>query len=194
MPDPFEEARSMAQDLIENLDPAHEVEQIRGIHKMMKRSADARSKQVDSIQGTLKALSRTLQTAQISTASPKYSLDLQQFSDRMIALDREKYSISRNIAEVDDSVEGLEAQLRNLQREEKELEQEEIEEEEKELSATCLKLQIYKELGITLQRDDTGQIKGCKVLCYPKRDIQFIDFEDKFSRFYYANFLWDLSS
>ncbi|KND03755.1 uncharacterized protein SPPG_01210 [Spizellomyces punctatus DAOM BR117] len=190
----FHEPRALAYTLMEGMNPSQDAALIRSIDDMMRKTEDERTKVAEDARATLKALSRQLQLAKENAERPKRELEVHQHADRMVTLDREKYTVARNIADIDATIESLECQLSQLQNELVVLEREERTEAEMPPTEQRLKLELFRSLGIELQRSDAGEFTKCKVRCYPRHDIQILEFEDKFSRYFYANMLWDMCS
>ena len=53
-----------------------------------------------------------------------------------------------------------------------------------------LKLKVYRGLGIDLERDETGEYNKAVVRNGRKGDVHVVNVENKFSRFFYANYFW----
>ncbi len=53
-----------------------------------------------------------------------------------------------------------------------------------------LKLKIYRSLGIEIERDADGEYTKAIVRNRGKGDVHVFNLENKFSKFFYANFLW----
>jgi kinetochore protein Spc24, fungi type len=55
-----------------------------------------------------------------------------------------------------------------------------------------LKLKVYRSLGIEAERETEGG-EYCKVVVRNGRkgDVQVINMDNKFSKFFYANYFWD---
>ncbi|TPX68602.1 hypothetical protein SpCBS45565_g03004 [Spizellomyces sp. 'palustris'] len=102
-------------------------------------------------------------------------------------------ALSRQLQLAKENAERPKREL-ELQNELAVLEREERTEAEMPPTEQRLKLELFRSLGIELQRSDVGEFTKCKVRCYPRHDIQILEFEDKFSRYFYANMLWDMCS
>lgn len=52
-----------------------------------------------------------------------------------------------------------------------------------------LKLKVYRGLGIELERDN-GEYSKAVIRNSRKGDVNIVNLDNKFSRFFYANYLW----
>ncbi|KAI8912238.1 Spc24 subunit of Ndc80-domain-containing protein [Powellomyces hirtus] len=187
----FKDPLEMADHLLEGMNAAQDAALIRSITDLAQRTEDVRAEVVDDARATLKALARQLQVAKEAANNPKRQVDVNQHAERMIALDREKYTVAKEMADMEDSIESLESQLDQLDREMRELEREEEVEAQLPPTKEQLTLSIFHGLGIEMQKDENGNYVRCKVRRYASQDIHIQDFADKYSRYFYANLLWD---
>ncbi|KAI8817380.1 uncharacterized protein EV422DRAFT_508975 [Fimicolochytrium jonesii] len=182
----FEEGHALVATLLESLNPAHETALIRNIDSLNAKAAEA----MGEVEETLSKHHAHLIA---STALPKPTATTETHSARMISMDRAKYTLAKQAGELDKTIEGLEAQLAELEGEVEGLRREEEDERVVPPSREQLLLTIFRGLGIEMQKDAMGKFVKCQV-CKPnsaEKDIYIQEFADKFSRYYYANVLWD---
>ena len=55
---------------------------------------------------------------------------------------------------------------------------------------TVLKLKVYRTLGIDIEPDEAGVFRKVVVRNSAKGDVHVVNIDPRFSRFYYANYLW----
>ncbi|KAJ3015167.1 kinetochore-associated Ndc80 complex subunit spc24 [Thoreauomyces humboldtii] len=187
----FEDPINVAHQLLDNLDSRLDASLIRSIQDHMQRTQAVRTELVDDARVTLKALSRRLEADKEVLTNPRRQLDVAQHADRMTDLDRERFTVTREMKEADETIEALEDQLDGLEKEVEMLEREELEEALLPPTKESLSLQVFRGLGIEMQKDEAGNYVRCKVRRYQSQDIHIQEFADKFSRFFYANLLWD---
>jgi kinetochore protein Spc24 len=53
-----------------------------------------------------------------------------------------------------------------------------------------LKLKVYRGLGIEIERDDDGEYTKAVVRSGRKGAVHVVNMDNKFSRFFYANYFW----
>lgn len=53
-----------------------------------------------------------------------------------------------------------------------------------------LKLKVYRSMGITVESDDAGNYNKAVIRNASKGDVHVVNIDPKFSRFFYANYLW----
>ena len=139
----------------------------------------------------------------------------------MLNLDREKFSLAKNINELESGSHALETTLSRLRDELENVgNEEDINNKENENTddATMylspfygdadadgrLRLKVYRGLGIDLVEDGSGGYSKAVVrMCFyfggslilgnaKTKDVHVVNIESKYSRFFYANYLWDL--
>ncbi|KAI8820408.1 uncharacterized protein EV422DRAFT_530791 [Fimicolochytrium jonesii] len=189
----FEEGHALVATLLESLNPAHETALIRNIDSLNTKAAEAMGEVEESMKGTLRALSKHHAHLTASTALPKPTATTETHSARMISMDRAKSMLAKQAGELDETIEGLEAQLAELEGEVEGLRREEEDERVVPPSREQLLLTIFRGLGIEMQKDAMGKFVKCQVRKpnSAEKDIYIQEFADKFSRYYYANVLWD---
>lgn len=55
---------------------------------------------------------------------------------------------------------------------------------------TSLKLKVYRGLGIDIERDEDGEYSKAIIRNSRKGDVNIVNIDSKFSRFFYANYFW----
>lgn len=53
-----------------------------------------------------------------------------------------------------------------------------------------LKLKVYRGLGIDIERDEDGEYSKAIIRNSRKGDVNIVNIDSKFSRFFYANYFW----
>ncbi|KAJ3035223.1 kinetochore-associated Ndc80 complex subunit spc24 [Rhizophlyctis rosea] len=183
---------TLARTLTDNLNGPQDAAKIRSIHSYLARAQDARAKEVNDIQGLLKALSRQLEIAKESADRPARELSATQYVQRMANLDNERASVAKDLAEGEASMGALEDELRRLE-EEREAWMREMEKDANlPPDEQILKLQIYRSLGIEFEKNESGAFCKGIVRSTKSKDIHTYDLDPKYSNFFYANVLWDL--
>ena len=148
------------------------------------------------------ALTRQAHEAQIQAHDPQRELQKAKFMSNVERLETEESELKSCIQDSNGSIQSLSLEIESLQRELAILEREERIESEAPpnqemyviaLTKFSVKLSIYRSLGIDLLENATGDaFTQCQIRSSPKNDIHTLDFDPKFSRFFYANLLWDM--
>ncbi|KAI8592572.1 hypothetical protein BDZ88DRAFT_406973 [Geranomyces variabilis] len=187
----FFEPRDLVSTLLERVSGPQDAATIREVAELVRRTDGIRKEIVDDAHATLKALSRQLQSAKEAAEDPKHRLDADQHAAKMNALEHERHTVVQQKSDVEESIGALEAELMQLERELQQLAREEDEEANLPPTKEELTLSIFKGLGLEMQKDAQGKFVKCKVLRPSSQDIEIHEFDDKFSRFFYANVLWE---
>jgi len=172
-------------------DPSGDVDAVHRIAETMRQTEEIRKQGKEESLGVLRALSRKLEIAKTAAARPPGAPDEHTHTQNMVALDREKFALAKNINELEQGVSSLVAGLQQVKDEIVALEAEEAEEEVPP-DQTVLKLQICRSLGIELVEDAFGNYTKVRICSSPRNDIHTLIIDDKYSRFFYANYLWGM--
>ncbi|KAJ3148963.1 kinetochore-associated Ndc80 complex subunit spc24 [Geranomyces michiganensis] len=187
----FFEPRDLVSTLLERVSGPQDAATIHEVAELVRRTDGARKEIVDDAHATLKALSRQLQSAKEAADDPKYRLDAKQHAAKMKALEHDRHTVVQQNADVEKTIGTLQAELEQLEHELQQLEREEEEEANLPPTKEELTLSIFKGLGLEMQKDAQGKFAKCKILRPSNQDIEIHEFDDKFSRFFYANVLWE---
>ncbi|KAJ1959545.1 putative kinetochore protein spc24 [Dispira parvispora] len=189
----IEETRSIVQQTMLTLQPSSDVDIVRTINRDFQEATTHWEAQLDKDQELLRALSRKVDLAKADASRSKVGDDGLTHSERLVQLDREKYSMAKHINERETSVNSLNATVERLKEKLAQLEARDV---EKELppDSTVLKLHIYRSLGIEFVEDATGQINKALVRSASTNDVSAVLVNGSESDYYYANRLWELST
>lgn len=117
-----------------------------------------RAKILDDSRNVLRALSRKMEVSKQSMEATIAAASKREHGQNMLRLDREKFSLAKNINELESSSHHLEGQLARLKEELESVDGEDamqtamMEAED----GTLLKLKVYRSLGIEIQEDGAG--------------------------------------
>ncbi|KAJ6630665.1 hypothetical protein B0H10DRAFT_1982272 [Mycena sp. CBHHK59/15] len=153
-----------------------------------------RRKELDDVHATLKALSKVLDAARVSSTRPTSVPSAQAHTSSLNELDVSRLSLAKSIKEAEGLVANKEAELTALKEEARRLEDyDPATEHEKELDGTALRLQIYKGLGFEPLLDKYGNVNKMLVRAQ-SGEIHPISFNDGRGDFEYTELLWKLAS
>ncbi|RUP47543.1 Spc24 subunit of Ndc80-domain-containing protein [Jimgerdemannia flammicorona] len=187
----MDEPRALIQQTVAMFNPSGDVEAVHRISETMRQTEEIRKKSRQESQGVLRALSRKLESVKSGATRPPGVADEHAHAARMVGLDREKFALAKGINELEQNLSSLEAGLQQIRDEIAALEAEDAEEEVPP-DQTVLKLQIYRSLGIELVEDAVGNYTKARIRSFPRNDIHTLVIDDKYSRFFYANYLWGM--
>ncbi|KAJ1985618.1 putative kinetochore protein spc24 [Dimargaris cristalligena] len=187
----IEETRSIVQQTIHTFQPSSDLDLIRHIDNDMNEAADNWETRLKEDQDILKALSRKLENLKADASRPQVGDDGLTHTERLVNLDRDKFNTAKSINELESVINSLNVTVEQLKDQSDKLDHRDV---EKELPAdsTILKLQIYRSLGIELLPDKTGKFAKARICCNSKNDVHTVVIDDKYSNFFYANYLWDM--
>ncbi|KAH8155342.1 uncharacterized protein LAJ45_00352 [Morchella importuna] len=188
-----EEPHSLISHCIENFNISGDMECLAKCKSDLSKVADKRGKILDDSRNTLRALARKMDIAKQSMEASVAAASKKEHGAKMIKLDREKFSLAKNINELESSSHHLESQLARLK---EELEQ--VDGEDAMANAmmeaedgTLLKLKVYRSLGIDIQEDGAGGYNKAVIRNSAKGDVHVVNIEKKFSQYFYANYFWN---
>lgn len=114
----------------------------------------------------------------------------------MLALDREKFQLAKSINELESSTHTLEGKLQQLKEELEMVDAEDVLADPKMVAEddVLLKLKVYRSLGIEVEQDEDvpGVFTKAIVRNPAKGDVHVVKIESRFSRFFYANYFWNV--
>lgn len=55
----------------------------------------------------------------------------------------------------------------------------------------ALKLKVFRGLGVDIERDESGDYSKAVIHNGRKGDVNVVNLDHKFSRFFYANYFWN---
>ncbi|KAI1006976.1 hypothetical protein K3495_g1243 [Podosphaera aphanis] len=155
----------------------------------------ARELRVRESQNVLRKLSRTLTTLNNQYSETIASHSAASHASEIAALDTQKFRVAKAANDLEIECERLSSQLTDLQARLQELEIQGAGGGENMRQVLVhdeitLKLKIYRGLGIDIHRDDESEHYKAVIRNTTKGDLHIVNLDNKFSKFFYANFLW----
>ncbi|THW85347.1 kinetochore protein-like protein spc24 [Aureobasidium pullulans] len=155
----------------------------------------ARSLRLNAQQTQLSQLSRrahhlrTTHDAEISRHDPA------AHASDILALDTEKFRVAKAANELEIEGERLGSEVYGLKKQLQKLEEQGDEVESAENKAedeVVLKLGVYRSLGIDAEQDhNTGDFTRAVIRNTAKGNVNVVNLDSKFDRFFYANHFWN---
>ncbi|KAF9533496.1 hypothetical protein CPB83DRAFT_783110 [Crepidotus variabilis] len=189
-----QEATKVIRDMLPVMDPEEDYMTIVAAEEKIGASEALRKKELEEAHATLKALSRTLDAARVSSTRPASVPSEGAHTATLNELDGTRLSLAKAISDSEALVASREAELANLKEEARRLELYDPENEhEKQLDGSALRLAIYKGLGFTPVMDKKGNV--VKMLVRSQSgDVHTVDLTTGKSDFEYTQQLWKLVS
>ncbi|EPX71020.1 spindle pole body protein Spc24 [Schizosaccharomyces octosporus yFS286] len=152
-----------------------------------------REEKIDDSRNILKALSRKLEISSQVTEALKQATESPEHAEEILQKDREKFQLAKQLNDTETEIMNLESQLQRMKEQILQLQKEEEKEEDfhhYEDDAALLRLRFYHSLGFDLQSFDDMEQR--KVIVYTKNDLRTVQISNKYTPFFYSNYLWDL--
>ncbi|KAK9450676.1 Spc24 subunit of Ndc80-domain-containing protein [Limtongia smithiae] len=195
---------SLISSTTENFQIAPDVQAITRISDHIRILKAARDLERDQQLDILRSLSRRLELAKAAVSTPA-SPRRRQHTSRMLALDRQKFALAKNINDLESAYNSSEATLARLNDELNKLRNEDVLETESgaqqdstvavnmlTLLSCRLLLKVYRSLGISLEPDDAGGYSRAVVWSQQSNDIHTLNLDKSYSNYFIANYLWDM--
>ncbi|KAF8631419.1 hypothetical protein AX17_005096 [Amanita inopinata Kibby_2008] len=188
------EAIKAIRDMLPIIDPEEDYLTIVAAEESIATSEAKRKKQLEEAHANLKALSRALEAARVSSTRPTSVPSAEAHATLLNELDSSRLSLMKAISDTEGMITNREAELARLKEEARQLEDyDPALEHEKELDSTTLRLQLYKGLGFEPVTDKNGAVT--KMLVSSKSgDIHTVDLNSDRSDHETTELLWRLAS
>ncbi|KAL8762201.1 MAG: hypothetical protein Q9184_001759 [Pyrenodesmia sp. 2 TL-2023] len=166
------------------------------INESLSTLQQARDLRIRDAENALKKLSRNFQnlaTQHHETASAHSSTE---HASQIVELDTRKFRVAKAASDLEIEGERLEQELEGLKERLHGLDLQGLEGDEatrtkRELEdPTILKLKVFRSLGIDADPDSTGAYNKATIRNTQKGDVHLVNIDPKFSKFFYANYLW----
>ncbi|MCJ1346569.1 kinetochore-associated Ndc80 complex subunit spc24 [Peltigera leucophlebia] len=156
----------------------------------------ARDLRIGEAESALKKLSRSLATVSTQHNEMIASHKSADHAAQIVELDTQKFRIAKAASDLEIEGERLEQELETLKGRLQELELQGVEGDEAAKARramddpTILKLKIYRGLGIDAEADNAGNYNKAIIRNMQKGDVHVVNIDPKFSRFFYAQYIW----
>ncbi|KAF8455032.1 Spc24 subunit of Ndc80-domain-containing protein [Kalaharituber pfeilii] len=184
----------LIESTVQNFNIKSDIQSLERANEHLQAITKTRTAAVDESRNNLIALSRKLELAKSTTSSLLKSHAAKDHSATMLALDREKFTLAKNINELESTTHTLEGKLQQLKEELEMVDNEDPLSDPKVVAEDeiLLKLKVYRSLGIDVEQDDQvpGVFTKAVVRNPAKGDVHVVKIESRFSRYFYANYFW----
>ncbi|KAI4866271.1 Spc24 subunit of Ndc80-domain-containing protein [Hypoxylon rubiginosum] len=157
----------------------------------------ARELRIREAETSLKKLGRSLNTLQSQHEELTSTHSSSAHASEISRLDTQKFRIAKAASDLEMEAERMSSQQADLAARLQELELQGLEGSPDDArrdpvdDEVLLRLKVYRSLGIELERDERdGEFSRAIVRNDRKGDVHVINMDKKFSRFFYANYLW----
>ncbi|TVY81565.1 putative kinetochore protein spc24 [Lachnellula suecica] len=157
----------------------------------------ARELRVREAESALKKLSRTLATLNNHHNETIASHSSTAHASEIANLDTQKFRIAKTANDLEIESERLSSHLADLQSRLQELEQQGVEGADDRTRALVqdeitLKLSVFRGLGVDIEKSkEGGEYNKAIIRNTRKGDVHVVNLDQKFSRFFYANYFWN---
>jgi len=189
-----QEACKAIRDMAPIIYPDEDYLTIVAAEERFAESEARRKKEIEGAHANLKALSKILEAARLSSTRPTTVPSEKAHSATLNELDGSRLSLVKAISDAEGLLASKEAELASLKDEARRLEEfDPALEHEKELDGTALRLQIYKGMGFEPVVDKNGKLTKMLVRAQ-SGDIHSVTFDQDRSDFDYTQLLWKTAS
>ncbi|KAG4437560.1 putative kinetochore protein spc24 [Cadophora sp. M221] len=190
-----EDPTTLIRHTVENFNIQPDKHAVARVNESLSTLQQARDLRVREAESALKKLSRTLTTLNNHHQETLSSHSSVVHASEIATLDTQKFRIAKSASDVEIESERLSSQLADLQARLQELELQGVDGGDNvrrgliddEMS---LKLKVYRGLGIDIERDEDGEYSKAIIRNARKGDVNIVNIDSKFSRFFYANYFW----
>lgn len=173
------------------IDPEEDYLTIVAAEEKIASTEAKRKKELEEAYTNLKALSKVLEAARVSSTRPASVPSAEAHAGTLNELDISRLSLAKSISDVEGLIASREAELAALKEEARKLEDyDPALEHEKELDGTALRLQIYKGLGFEPIIKNGDMIK--MLVHAQSGDIHSVEFTGDRTDFEHTQLLWKL--
>ncbi|KAK1755799.1 Spc24 subunit of Ndc80-domain-containing protein [Echria macrotheca] len=166
----------------------------------------ARDLRLRDAESSLKKLARNLATLQSQHNELTSTHSSAAHASEIARLDTQKFRIAKGVSDLEMETERLQAQQAELAARLQELELQGVDGGVGEFGGggvaggggsvedeVLLRLKVYRSLGIDIERDTKdGEFSRAVVRNDRKGDVHVVNIDRKFSRFFYANYFWQI--
>jgi len=188
------ETTKVIQEMLPVMDPEADYMTIVAAEGKITSSEAARKKELEEAHAKLKAFTRTLEAARVSSTRPASVPSQEANAATLNELDSTKLSMAKAISDSEALLTNKEAELAALKEEARRLElYDPAVEHGKELDGTALRLAFYRGLGFMPVVNKDGDVS--KMLVQSESgDLHTIDFNTNMNDFEYTQLLWKIAS
>ncbi|KAH9221357.1 Spc24 subunit of Ndc80-domain-containing protein [Leptodontidium sp. 2 PMI_412] len=190
-----EDPTTLIRHTVENFNIQPDKHAVARVNESLSTLQQARDLRVREAESALKKLSRTLTTLNNHHQETLSSHSSVAHASEIATLDTQKFRIAKSASDIEIESERLSSQLADLQARLQELELQGVDGGDNVRRGliddeTSLKLKVYRELGIDIERDEDGEYSKAIIRNSRKGDVNIVSIDSKFSRFFYANYFW----
>ncbi|KAE8444520.1 kinetochore-associated Ndc80 complex subunit spc24 [Mollisiaceae sp. DMI_Dod_QoI] len=166
------------------------------INESLSTLQQARELRVREAESALKKLSRTLTTLNNHHLETLSSHSSTAHASEIATLDTQKFRIAKTANDLEIESERLSSQLVDLQARLQELELQGVDGGDNARRGLVddeitLKLKVYRGLGVDVEKDrESGEYSKAVIHNGRKGDVNIVNLDNKFSRYFYANYFW----
>ncbi|KAF8968366.1 hypothetical protein BDZ97DRAFT_431810 [Flammula alnicola] len=189
-----QEATKLIREMLPIMDPDEDYLTIVAAEEKIASSEARRKKELEEAHANLKALTRVMEAARISSTRPASVPSEQTHVSTLNDIDSSRLSLAKAISDAETMLGSKDAELSSLKEEARRLEvYDPATEHEKELDGSALRLAIYKGLGFEPVVDKKGRASKMIIRSH-SGDVHTVDFTTGKNDYEYTETLWKLAS
>lgn len=171
-----------------------DIQAIRRVNDTLGAFKGIREKQYEDSHAVLKTLTRRLEISNSTDNDEQVLKKKEAYAHKMIALDREKFSLAKTINELEGLTQARENTVQQLKMEKTSSGDTEVLGARNNAAedAVHLRLRIYRDLGVELEENDHGEPEAITARSLSKKSVRKVTVETSGTRFFYSNYLWEL--
>ncbi|KAK9477899.1 Spc24 subunit of Ndc80-domain-containing protein [Lipomyces japonicus] len=178
---------------LSNFQIAPDVQALSRINDHIRILKSARDIERDQLHDILRSLSRRLELAKQAASAAPASPSGKSHTERILQLDREKFSLAKTINDLESAYHSAESMLARLTDELERVKTEDVmADTSAQQDSTILLLKVYRSLGISLEDNGMGGYAKAIVRSQQNNDIHVLSLDKSYSNFFIANYLWDM--
>ncbi|KAF9476323.1 hypothetical protein BDN70DRAFT_882571 [Pholiota conissans] len=187
------EATKLIREMLPIIDPDDDYLTIVAAEEKIGLSEARRKKELEEAHANLKALTRAMEAARISSTRPASVPSEQAHLSALNDLDKSRLSLAKAISDAETLLGSKDAELSALKDEARRLEvYDPATDHENELDGTTLRLQFFKGMGFEPINDKNGRAVKM-IVRLQSGDVQTVDFNDGRTDAEYTEMLWKLA-
>ncbi|KAK9467685.1 Spc24 subunit of Ndc80-domain-containing protein [Lipomyces arxii] len=184
---------SLVASTVGNFQIEGDIQAIQRINDHCRILKSARDLEHDQLLDILRSLARRLELAKTAATAPS-SPARRSHTEKLLDLDRKKFSLAKSINELESAYHSSETTLLRLSEELDHLRNEHVMavESNAQQDSTVLLLKVYRLLGISLEEDGKGVYSKAVVRAKQNNDVHILSLDRTYSNFFISNYLWDM--
>ncbi|KAF9050650.1 hypothetical protein BDZ89DRAFT_1098710, partial [Hymenopellis radicata] len=184
------EAIKAIKEMATMIDPDEDYLTVIAAKEMIASAKESRKKELESAHANLKALSKILDAARVSSSRPRAVLSAEEHAATLNTFDTSRLSLAKAISDVENLVASREAELASLKEKVRHLEDcDPAAEHKRELDGTALRLKIFQGMGFRPVTTEDGHVSKILIASL-SGDVHSVDVDKRSTGYELSKTLW----